>query len=116
MRYDKYDGTSGGFRALLAADWGSGKVGTAYGVGLDSDGQVVAGDGLTGVVGVLVVNEPKNAADVVDVMTAGEVVDCDYAAGTVYYAATDGSLSTTNTDTPIGFTAEADRLIVRVTS
>ena len=115
-RYDKYDPISGGFRAVLQDSLST--TATPLGVGMNSSGRVVVGDGNTGVVGVLVVDTAKAAGDVVDVMTSGEVVDCDgLTAGTAYFAdATDGSLSTTDTDTPVGHTAEASRLVVRIAS
>lgn len=43
-RYDKYDPLSGGFRALLAPGWAVADE-TPVGVGLDTSGRVVAGEG-----------------------------------------------------------------------
>lgn len=115
MRIDKYDPISGGFRAPLAADFAAGNVEIPHGVGLNANGQVVLGGGNTGVKGVLVLTGPKNAGDVVDVMTDGEMVEAGLTAGTNYYAAVaSGNVGTTNTDTYVGHTVEADRLIVRV--
>lgn len=131
-RYDKYDPISGGFRAPLAADW-AGALATPVGVGLDANGRVVAGAGNTGVRGVLVVNgrlnadgtrtNDKLAGDVVDIMTAGEIVDvAGLAAGTDYFAAdADGTVEATApaagaNKTQVGCTVEADRLVVRVAS
>lgn len=123
-RYDKYDPISGGFRAPLAADW-AGALATPVGVGLDANGRVVPGAGVSGVVGVVVIDGQVNqagtrsnvkmAGDVVDVMTAGEIVDnTGLAAGTVYYAdGTAGALGTDNTDARVGHTVEAGRLVVR---
>lgn len=113
-RYDKYDPISGGFRAPLAAAWGTAEgLATVFGVGLDANGRVVKGAGNTGVLGVLVVDSAKAAGDIVDVMTDGEIVDVALAAGTVYFAATGGAVSTTNTGTRVGHTVEAKRLVVR---
>jgi hypothetical protein len=123
-RYDKYDPISGGFRAPLAADW-AGALATPVGVGLDANGRVVPGAGVTGVVGVVVIDgrvnslgartNTKKAGDIVDVMTAGEIVDnTGLAAGTVYFAdATAGAIGTDNTDARVGHTVEAQRLVVR---
>lgn len=112
-RYDKYDPVSGGFRAPLAADYTGSD--TPIGVGLDVNGRVVPGAGNTGVVGVLIKTLDAYAGDIVDVMTDGEIVEAGLDAGTAYYAAAaDGTLSTTNTDTPVGHTVEGDRLVVRV--
>ena len=121
-RYDKYDGVSGGFRAALAADWAAADYGVPFGVGLDSSGRVVKGAGVTGVRGVLVVDgvaeggviktEPKKAGDMIDVMTAGDIVETGIAAGTKRAAnVTTGVIGATGTE--IGFTVEAGRLVVR---
>lgn len=124
-RYDKYNPISGGFRAPLAGNW-TGPLGTPVGVGLDANGRIPAagGGGATGVLGVVVIDgqvtatgarvNVKNAGDVVDVMTDGEIVDCaDLTAGTVYFAGADGALGETDTDTRVGHTVEAQRLVVR---
>lgn len=126
-RYDKYDPISGGFRAPLAADW-AGALATPVGVGLDANGRVVPGAGVTGVVGVIVLDgqistlgaltNRKFAGDVVDIMTAGEIVDCvGLTAGTKYYAAAAAgavSITATTGQTRVGTTSEAQRLIVRM--
>ena len=113
-RYDKYDGKVGGFRAPLAADWGASRVGVLTGVGLDANGRIVPGDGNTGVKGVLVIDQPMAAGDIVDTMTDGEIVDCEgLSAGTGYFAAADGTVSDVNTGTYLGHTVEAQRLVVR---
>lgn len=116
-RYDKYDPVSGGFRARLAASVAAGEVGKIVGYGLDSNGRAVVGDGATGVLGVVIVNEVKNAGDIVDCMTAGEIVDLPgtMGVGDRFYAAADGSLNTTSTNTPVGHTTDDGRLVVRVT-
>lgn len=115
MRIDKYDPISGGFRAPLAADY-TGAV-AAIGVGLNASGQVVPGAGATGVVGVICLPKNKKAGDMVDVMTHGEIVEAGLVAGTVYTAdTTTGALASaaaSATKTPIGFTVEAGRLVVR---
>lgn len=119
-RYDKYDPYDGGFRAQLASAIADADAWDVIAVGLDSQGRVVPGAGQTGIVGALVAHGAKKAGDIVDVMTDGEIVEFDVnggtsAAGTRYYGvAASGALSTTDTDTPLGFTAEASRLIVRV--
>lgn len=115
-RYDKYDPVSGGFRAALAADYAGSE--TPIGVGLDVNGRVVPGAGNTGIVGVMVKVSAANAGDIVDVMTDGEIVEFGGQAGTVYTATeADGTVATTAPAAgiiAIGFTVEADRLIVRV--
>jgi len=116
-RYDKYEPKVGGFRAALAADMVK-TVANPLGVGLNSSGRVVVGAGVTGIVGVIVTTKDMKLGDIVDVMTSGECTDLgSLAAGTVYTAnTTTGILSSgaaSATQTPIGFTVEATRLIVR---
>lgn len=115
MRFDKYDPVSGGFRAPLDANYTGATA--AIGVGLNNTGEVVVGAGNTGIVGVICLPYNKNAGDIVDVMTDGEIVEAGLAAGRVYTAnTTTGVISNTAasaTQTPIGFTVEANRLVVR---
>ena len=115
-RIDKYDPISGGFRAPLAAAYTGAAAPIA--VGLNTSGRVVTPtDSNCGIVGVICSPYDKAAGDVVDVMTAGELVEFGGTAGSVYTAnTTTGVLSTTAASaaqTPIGYTVEADRLIVR---
>ena len=119
MRYDKYDPISGGFRGVLAADLAKNSAGNGIGVGFNSSGLVVPGAGNTGVLGVLVVTRDMKAGDTIDVMTDGECVEAaaPIVAGTVVTAdTTSGALGVTAasaTKTPVGYAAEATRLIVR---
>ena len=113
-------------------------------VSLDNTGRVVVGTaGTTGLVGILVKNAPRlpvgpaslisdrgyNAAapiglmagDVVDVMTSGEIVDLagagitGLAAGQPIYTTAAGALTNVATgNTKVGYTVEADRMIVRI--
>lgn len=118
-RFDKYEPKAGGFRARLAADWAAAD-GAAIAVGLDTNGRVVPGAGNTGVLGIVIlVKENKKAGDVVDVMTAGEILEMTgLTAGTTITAnTTTGVLSNTaasGTQIVMGRTVEADRLVVRV--
>lgn len=136
-KYDKYEPIAGGFRAPLAADLavdGTGHFGPKA-VSLDANGRVVVGTaGQSGFVGVLIKNVPSTpnlgniagqvnlgvpiggkAKDIVDVMTAGEIVGVEgLDAGTKYYAAADGTLSDVAADGElVGWTVEATRLVVR---
>lgn len=138
--YDKYDPISGGFRAPLNADLtftAAGQMGPLA-VSLNSSGRVVVGTaGISGCAGVLVKNVPLyprlgnipgaiNAAvpiggklgDIVDVMTAGEIVGVPtFTPGQKIYAIPGtGVLTATATagNIPVGIMAEAGRLIVRV--
>lgn len=121
-RYDKYDPYVGGFRAPLAAAITAANGYKIYAVGLDASGRVVLGGGQSGIVGVLVAHGARAAGAIVDVMTAGEIVEATaqdgttaLAAGTAYYGVSaSGDFNTTNTGTRLGHTVEADRLVVRV--
>ena len=114
--YDKYDPKAGGFRAALAADWAKADIKTVFGVGLNASGQVVKGAGNTGIVGVLVLTEDLKAGDVVDIMTAGEIVSFGGEHGKKYFAAAaDGAVSSTSAAGAysVGHTVRGDRLVVR---
>lgn len=126
-RYDKYDPYVGGFRAPLAADWLSADLNKPFGVGLNAQGQVVKGNGTTGIQGVLILTKALKAGDIVDIMTAGEIVEWGPTAGT---PGTDFGVAATNylsnaagdiaaggaADAAghIGTTVAGQRLIVRV--
>lgn len=114
--YDKYDPKAGGFRAPLHADWLKEDLKKVFGVGLNASGNLVKGAGNSGMVGVLVLTEALKAGDIVDPMTAGEIVDFGGTPGTVYYA--DPATGVVNaTSAPgkvrVGHTVKADRLVVR---
>lgn len=112
---DKYEPLTGGHRAPLAAAMSGADLRVAHAVGLDANGRVVKGGGNTGVIGVLVLTKAKNAGDIVDVMQDGDVVEMTgLTAGTRYYGQPDGTISTVNTGVPLGWTVEADRLVVRM--
>ncbi len=115
-RYDKYEPKVGGFRVPLNVDTVK-NPGLPIGYGLNASGRAVVGAGATGIVGVLILTKDMKAGDIVDVMTSGEIVDCvGLTAGTVYTAnTTTGVISNaaaSATQTPIGFTVEATRLII----
>lgn len=85
-RFDKYSGVTGGFRARLAADFAytannpdrtHADLDKVFAMGMNSTGQVVkfGTGGNTEFCGVMVLTSPKAAGDVVDIMTAGEIVE-----------------------------------------
>jgi hypothetical protein len=122
-RFDKYEPFSGGFKALLAAALSTTDVGKIRGVGIDANGRVVLGAGQSGIKGVICPTSAMVAGDAIDVMTDGEIVESTLSDGTTalaqgtsyFVAAATGNVTTTASDTAIGFTAgRADRLIVRV--
>lgn len=140
-KIDKYEPIAGGFRAPLAADLtfdASGHFGPKV-VSLNASGQVVVGTaGQSGGVGILIKNVPMypnlgnipgavnagvpiggKAGNIVDIMTHGEITGVTgLAAGTTYYAVSDGTMTATKPAAgvegwKIGHTVEADRLVVR---
>lgn len=116
-RYDKYDGVAGGFRALAAAVCPENEFNVIKGASLDVNGAMLTGAaGVSGFVGVVVRDRTKRrAGDVQDIMTNGEIVDCEgLVAGTTYYLnAATGALQTGETRYKAGHTVEAWRLVVR---
>lgn len=112
-RFDKYEPFGGGFRAPLDANWNPANFNKALGAGLNAAGRVVIGAGQTGILGVIVLQSRKNAGDPVDTMTDGEIVEFPGVPGTKYYAAPDGTISTTDTGVYVGHTVEGTRLVVR---
>ena len=117
-RFDKYDPVSGGFRAALNADY----TGSAnpVGVGINTSGRVVVGVGAAaiGIAGVICQPKNRKAGDVIDVMTAGEIVEFAGSAGVAYTANTTTGVITnaaaSATQFAVGYTIEATRLIVRM--
>lgn len=116
-RYDKYEPYAGGFRAPLHEDTVAGEEFEPFAVGLNADGRVVKGAGNTGVVGVYIAHGTRNAGDIVDVMTDGDIVElADLTAGTAVYGQTDGSIDDNDAGVgavKLGHTVEATRLVVR---
>jgi len=132
-RIDKYNPTSGGFRAPLGFNVAAGDVGNVWAVSLNASGQVVKANATAGqthadVVGVIVPSKVMSSGDIIDVMTDGEIVmvtasdgTTPLVAGTKYYAAAanDGTIAniaapTAGTNyTLLGRTIEATRLVMR---
>jgi hypothetical protein len=123
-RYDKYDPVSGGFRAPLNAAIASADVGKIQGVSINASGKVVVGGTAeTSIVGLICPVRTMAAGDIIDVMTAGEIVEATKTAGTAYAAGdtvfvtgTTGAVNTTSGagTKAVGKMIELDRMIVRV--
>ena len=114
-RIDKTESAVGVVRAKNAADIAATDYDKIFGVGLNAQGRVVKGAGTTGVIGVTTWNRTNSkAGKVTDIFKLGDFVECaGLAAGTKYFAdAATGVISTTNTGTYVGFTVEADRLVL----
>lgn len=115
-RYDKYDGVAGGFRAEAAAAQAEANYDRPIGAGLDADGHVTTkAPGNSRFKGVTIVDRTKRrAGDILDIMTNGEIVDCDgLTAGTTYFLDANGELQTAESEYYVGHTVEAWRLVVR---
>jgi hypothetical protein len=119
MRIDKYSGVGDGFRGKLAAAVVAADLGKVFGVGIDANGNVARGAGVTGVIGVICPDSTFAAGDPIDVMKDGEIVEGAMTAGVLQYANNgNGTLQESATvpsnGTAIGFSVEATRLIVSV--
>lgn len=83
------------------------------GVVFDAGGSVIPSgaadaDGVVCVAGTIAAGRP------VAVMLHGEIVEFGGVAGTDYFAGAAGAITTTNTGKKVGFTVEADRLVVNM--
>jgi hypothetical protein len=130
-RIDKTDSAVGVVRAPLNFAIVPGDYDTLIGVGLNAQGRIVRGAGNTGILGVINPSKARTKiGQITDIFVLGDAVDCvGLAAGTVYYAdgvtgalaagaagtgAAPGSgAGSTAGSTRIGFTVEADRLVIR---
>jgi len=116
-RIDKTESAVGVVRAPLAADVDSADFGKIFGAGLNAQGRAVVGAGQSGVIGVINPDRTvRKAGKIIDIFKLGDFVECEgLVAGSKYYAdATTGVISTTNTGTYVGFTVEADRLVLAI--
>lgn len=113
-RIDKTDSAVGVVRAPINADFAQADWDKPIPVGINSTGKVVKGAGQTGVIGIVIPGRTVyRAGQIADIFKLGDIVECDgLAAGTKYYSDAAGVVSTTNTGTYLGFTVEADRLVL----
>lgn len=115
-RIDKTESAVGVVRAANAADVSASDYDKIFGVGLNAQGRVVKGAGQSGIIGLTTWHRGiRKAGQIIDIFKLGDFVEVGLVAGTKYYAdnAT-GVVSTTNTGTPVGFTVEADRLVIKL--
>lgn len=114
-RFDHVDSTIGIARAALAADADPADFDKVLSVGLNAAGALLPKlPGNSGFVGVTVLDRTKRrAGQIQDIMSDGEIVECaGLAAGTKYYVQANGSISAVRSEIYVGFTVEADRLVV----
>lgn len=116
-RVDKTQSAIAVTRAPINADFAQADWDKVIPVGINGSGKVVKGAGQSGVIGVVIPGKTVyRAGQIADIFGNGsEIVEvADLAAGTKYYSDAAGVISTTNTGTYLGFTVEADRLIVTI--
>lgn len=133
-RIDKNDPYNGTHRAVLAADLTEAQCNCVKGVGLNSNGALVVGAGVDGVIGVICFplgklnngdyERPPRAGTVIEYFVDAEITNFDASQPTTgagaplpgkkYYSAANGDISTTNTGVLIGNTIEKKRLVVHV--
>jgi hypothetical protein len=114
-RMDKTNSTVGVVRAQIEANFGPGDFDKVIGVGLNAKGHVVKGAGQTGVVGIMIPNPLLEVAGRPgDIFKLGDCVDnVGLLPGTKYYSTPAGDLvSAAEGNTYVGFTVEADRLVL----
>ncbi len=115
-RVDKTQSAIAVTRAIAEADFVVGDYDKVIPVGLNATGKVVKGAGQTGIIGVVIPGRISKAGSIMDIFGNGtEIVEvAGLAAGTRYYASAAGAITTTNTDAALGWTVEADRLVVTI--
>ncbi len=114
-RYDHVDSTIGIARATLKSDVDPADFDKVLPVGLDATGlaelKVPSNSGFVGVAVVSRTN--RRAGQRVDIMSDGDIVECaGLTAGTKYYVQANGSISAVRSAIYVGYTVEADRLVV----
>lgn len=114
-RFDHVDSTIGMARATLKSNVNAADYDKVLAVGLDATGLAeLKVPSNSGFVGVTIVDKTKRrAGQRIDIMSDGEIVECTgLAAGTKYYVQADGSISAVRSAIYVGYTVEADRLVV----
>lgn len=124
-RVDKTQSAIAVTRARIAADFDEADFDKVIPAGLDAQGRVVKGAGQSGIVGVVIPGRTVHTAgQIADIFGNGtEIVEAaGLAAGTAYYVDATGAITDAADDggapavanTRLGFTVEADRLVVTI--
>lgn len=116
-RVDKTESAIGVVRAVLDTKLPEADLDTVIGVGINAAGNAVRGAGKSGVIGVMNPSKHANVAGKpIDIFVLADIVDCEgLTAGTKYYSNAAGDLVTAaEGNTYVGFTVEADRLLIRL--
>lgn len=121
-RFDKYGPVTGGFRAPLLAAIVTADVNKIQAVSINASGLVViGGPAETAVMGLICPHKVFAAGDMIDVMTAGEIVECSmtngspFTSGAIVWAHLAGTVDMTSTSgKAVGKMIELNRMIVRV--
>lgn len=114
-RFDKVDPTVGMHRAPLSVDVAEADWDKVLAFGISASGLAVPkAAGNSGFVGVSIVDRTKRkAGQIQDIMSHGEIVECEgLLAGTKYYVQANGTISSVRSAIYVGYTIEADRLVV----
>lgn len=119
-RMDKTNSQVGVVRARLAADIASSEWNKLRGVGLNSSGKVVLGQGNSGIKGIAIFDRTNSkAGQVVDIFKLGEIIvtapdlltaSTNYTANTTTGVVT--STAASATQIAVGYTVENDRLVL----
>lgn len=114
-RYDKYEPYAGGFRAPTQEAVARENKNVLRGVQLNDGGRAVldGSEATKKFVGVVIPHDYKNAGDILDVMTSGEIVEFEGDPGTDYFVQANGTIGKTASNYYVGTTVEATRLVVR---
>jgi hypothetical protein len=86
-------------------------AGSVQSVTLNAGGSVVPASAANAL-GVIVVPGTITAGHVIGMLVHGEIVEYGGVAGTKYYSQAGGTVGTASSATPVGWTVEADRLVV----
>lgn len=108
-RYDKYGPIAGGFRAKLNAAIASSDVGKIQAVSVNTSGRVViGGPAETAIIGLICPVRAMAAAEPIDVMISGEIVEATMTGGTAFTA---GALVYGHASGVVDATATAGKLV-----
>jgi hypothetical protein len=114
-RVDKTDSAIGVVRAPIESDFAEADWDEVIPVGINANGRVVKGAGQTGIIGVVIPGRTvSKAGQIADIFIHADIVEFNGVAGEKYWADADGDIATTEAAgfVYIGFTVEADRLIL----
>lgn len=117
-RVDKTESAIGVVRAPLDAPLATEDLDSVIGVGISTTGTAVRGAGNSGIIGVMNPSKFANVAGKpIDIFVLADIVECEgLTPGTRYFANPAGDIVADSAagNTYVGFTVEADRLLIRL--